>query len=76
LALANLAWAVEENRLCDQARNLNSAADVRVWFAELRHRLFSQELLLLSQPSGAESQFPEMIEYRLHFSRLSALVEK
>jgi hypothetical protein len=76
LALANLAWAVEENRLCDQARNLNSAADVRVWFAELRHRLFSQELLSLSQPSGAESQYPELIEYRLHFSRLSALVEK
>lgn len=72
-ALATLAWCVRSDNLKNEASQIRTIPDARRWFER-----FLEHVIPTSVPSdlpttGLEASFPELIEYRLHLSRISRL---
>lgn len=74
-ALACMAWSIGANDMQDEASRLHSRDDVRRWFEQMSERLIPQSIADDLAPTGYEQQFPELVEYRLHLSRLARLRE-
>lgn len=76
LALANLAWSAGEMELSEKAANLQSRIDVQEWFDEFSQKMIPADIEKMLLPTGLESEWPELVEYRLHLIRISEIAMK
>lgn len=76
LTLANLAWIAGDSNLSENAIGLGSRADVEFWFEKFQLYLLPADTGMMLVPTGLESHYPELVDYRLHLSRLAEIIGK
>lgn len=72
-ALATLAWCVRSESLANEASQLHTIADARRWFDRFLEEVISPGIPSELPTTGLEGLHPELIEYRLHLSRIARL---
>ena len=75
-ALVCLAWSTGADQLQAEVLELQNQSDVRDWFIRFREWLIPEAIAADLTPTGVEQQHPELVDYRLHLSRLERLMDK
>ncbi len=69
-ALATLAWCVRSDVLATDARRIRTISDARRWFERFADHVLPASIPADLPSTGLEARYPELIEYRLHLSRI------
>ncbi|MBI1322623.1 hypothetical protein GC170_05500 [bacterium] len=72
-ALATLAWCVRSDELKKEASRIRTIEDARRWFDRFLESVLPASIPHGLPPTGLEGSHPELIEYRLHLSRIARL---